>query len=94
MVRPLLSIAYFLEVGLLLVLVPWSTFWHHNYFADTVPVLRAILQNNFVRGAVSGLGILNLCVGLADLASLVSSRRITTRSRQPAIMQADGPSPE
>jgi hypothetical protein len=94
LVRRLLSIAYFLEVGLLLLLVPWSTFWDRNYFADDAPVLMAVLQNNFVRGGVSGVGILNLCVGFADLGALVSRRRIAARSRHPAIVQADGPSSE
>ena len=91
--RRLLYIAYFLEVGLLLVLVPWSSFWDRNYFADSVPLLRMVFQNNFVRGGVSGLGILNLCVGFADLGALVSMRRIASTPSS-AIVQADGSSAE
>ena len=52
----------------------WPAFWEHNYFALAWPPLRPILTNNFVRGAVSGLGIVNLCVGFADLASLLNAR--------------------
>jgi hypothetical protein len=33
-------------------------------------MLRRIITNNFVRGAVSGLGIVNLVVGFADLSRL------------------------
>ena len=91
--RRLLYIAYFLEVGLLLVLVPWSSFWDRNYFAESVPLLRMVFQNNFVRGGVSGLGILNLCVGFADLGALVSMRRIGSAPPS-AIVQADGSSAE
>ena len=91
--RRLLYIAYFLEVGLLLVLAPWSSFWDRNYFAESVPLLRMVFQNNFVRGGVSGLGILNLCVGFADLGALVSMRRISSAPPS-AIVQADGSSAE
>jgi hypothetical protein len=38
------------------------------------PPLRAMLSNNFVRGAVSGLGVVNLFAGFADLASLLGAR--------------------
>ena len=75
MVKRLLLVAYFLEVGLLLVLVPWSGFWDRNYFAITFPALQEILNNNFVRGGVSGLGIVNLLVGFDELASVLWTRR-------------------
>jgi hypothetical protein len=67
----LLYIAYFLEVGLILVFVPWSAFWERNYFAESLPLLQAIVKNNFVRGAVSGIGVLNLAAGLADLRMMI-----------------------
>jgi len=73
--RRLLFVAYFLEVGLLLVLVPWSGFWDRNYFAATYPVLHDWLINNYVRGAVSGVGIVNLLTGFDELASLLWARR-------------------
>ena len=53
----LLLVALFLEVGFVLIVVPWSSFWDHNYFAESLPVIDAIISNNYVRGAVSGLGI-------------------------------------
>jgi hypothetical protein len=46
----------------------WPPFWEHNYFAMAWPPLRGLLENNFVRGAVSGLGVVNLFAGFADLA--------------------------
>ena len=73
--RRLLFVAYFLEVGLLLVLVPWSGFWDRNYFAVTFPAFREILDNNYVRGGVSGLGIVNLLMGFDELASVLWARR-------------------
>ena len=32
--RRLIYVAFFLEVGLLLIVLPWSAFWDRNYFAD------------------------------------------------------------
>ncbi len=52
----------------------WPAFWEHNYFAMKWPVLGSILSNNFVRGAVSGLGVVNLFAGFADLANLLGAR--------------------
>lgn len=52
----------------------WPAFWEHNYFALAWPELRSFLSNNFVRGAVSGLGIVNLFAGFADLALLFATR--------------------
>ena len=66
--------ALFLEVGLLLVVVPWSGFWEHNYFVSAWPALRGLITNNFVRGAVTGLGFVNLFAGLSDLALVLAVR--------------------
>ena len=67
MVRRLLLVAFFIEIGLLLIVVPWSTFWDRNYFVYAWPTLRPVLTNDFVRGAVSGLGLVNLFAGLLEL---------------------------
>jgi hypothetical protein len=67
-------IAFFIEVGLLLLVLPWSAFWERNYFADAWPPLRPFLTNNFVRGGITGLGIVNLIAGFADLALLFAAR--------------------
>jgi hypothetical protein len=74
LIRRLVFIAFFLEVGLLLIVLPWSSFWEGNYFALTWPSVRPFLVNNFVRGAVTGLGIVNLCAAFADLTLVFSAR--------------------
>ena len=57
-------------MGLLLIVLPWSEFWERNYFAQNWPMLRPFVNNSFVRGGISGLGFINLLVGV-----LPSSRR-------------------
>jgi hypothetical protein len=75
MLRRLLLVAYFIEVGLLLVLVPWSPFWERNYFVTAYPVIYEIVRNNYLRGAVSGLGVVNLLMGFNDLGAVLMARR-------------------
>ena len=73
--RRFLYVVFFVQVGLLLIVLPWwPAFWEHNYFALAWPPLRTFLTNNFVRGAVSGLGVVNLFAGFADLAYLFGAR--------------------
>ncbi len=61
-------VAFFLEAGLLLILLPWSSYWERNYFAVAMPWIVPTLVNPFVRGAVSGVGLLNLLAGFSELA--------------------------
>ncbi len=72
--RRLLIIALLVELGLLLIVVPWSAYWERNYFAQVSPTVSAIVTNNYMRGAVTGLGAVNLFAALADLALLVRRR--------------------
>ena len=58
---------------------PWSAFWEHNRFAAAYPVIEGLVNSPFVRGAVSGIGVITAIAGLAELASLIMSRR-----REPA----------
>jgi hypothetical protein len=74
LIRRLVVIAFFVEVGLLLMVLPWSVFWEQNYFAHAWPVVEPIFLNNFVRGGISGLGLVNLVAGLSELMSIFVSR--------------------
>ena len=67
-------VAFFLEVGLLLIVVPWSGFWDQNYFATAWPLLQPFFASNFVRGGVTGLGLVNLIASVAELRDLLASR--------------------
>lgn len=73
--RRLFQIVFFFEVGFVLALVPWSAYWDRNYFADTLPWLGAIITNDFVRGGVTGLGLVNLAIGAMELISVFVARR-------------------
>jgi hypothetical protein len=54
---------------LLLVLIPWAAFWERNYFVVAWS-LGGVLTSNYTRGAITGLGLLNVWAALAELADL------------------------
>jgi hypothetical protein len=72
--RHLFFAACFFEAGLLLIILPWTVLWDRNYLLAAVPWVHEIVQNPYVRGAVSGLGIVNLGIGVAEIAALVAER--------------------
>jgi hypothetical protein len=75
-VKRLLFIAFFFEIGFALLVVPWSVFWDRNYFAESLPPIRVFITNNFVRGAVSGLGLVNIFAGLGEIISILLARNM------------------
>jgi hypothetical protein len=72
----LLLTAFFLETGAVLLLAPWSQFWDRNYFGQSLPFIHGLMINNFVRGAVSGLGIVNMGAAVAEIHAFFSERRL------------------
>ena len=51
-------------------LIPWSAFWERNYFVEGSAALARLLMSNYTRGAVTGLGIVNVFAALAELSDL------------------------
>lgn len=74
-IRRLLLAAYLIEAGLVLIVVPWTASWQHNYFGAVLPPLGQVMTNPFVRGGISGVGIITIAAGLRDLAAALFARR-------------------
>ena len=55
-------------------LIPWSTFWDQNYFVEGWSSLGRLLTNNYTRGGISGLGLLNIWAALAELADAFAAK--------------------
>ena len=58
--RRALGILVCLEVGIFLFVAPWSPLWTEHLQVGYDPAWRSILTSPFVRGAISGVGLLNL----------------------------------
>lgn len=60
-----------LELGLFLLVYPWvGDLWNHNWFITLRPEWQRFLLSEQLRGAVSGLGILNLFIGVMEVIRL------------------------
>ena len=53
-------------VGIILVVVPWTALWDANYLLQPYPSVRALLLSGYVRGTVSGLGLVNIVLALDE----------------------------
>ena len=80
---PLLLAAFFLEVGFVLLVVPWSSYWDRNFFSQAWPPLHAVLTSNYVRGAISGLGIVNVLAAVGEIAEIFDGRPGSARVTPP-----------
>lgn len=57
-------VVFCIELGMLLAILPWTTVWNQNSFVVAYPTLKAFVQNNFVRGIATGLGLVDIWIGI------------------------------
>lgn len=54
-------------LGVIVTVLPWwSAVWDHNMFLTSHPALWAVLRTGPVRGIISGLGLLDIWVGISE----------------------------
>ncbi|MFN7984521.1 MAG: hypothetical protein U0Q11_21975 [Vicinamibacterales bacterium] len=54
--------------------LPWSVFWERNYFLQAWPHVEPLFANAYLRGAVSGIGVLNLVAALVEFGRALTGR--------------------
>jgi len=60
----IIFVVFCVELGMLLLVLPWTPLWNDNSLLLNFPNLRALVQWNFVRGAVTGLGAVDIWLGI------------------------------
>ena len=55
------------EIGLFLTVFPWVDIWSLNYFSEWIPALENIWLDPYFRGAITGLGLVNIYVACAEV---------------------------
>jgi hypothetical protein len=65
-------------LGVMLILSPWLGFWDHNFFLERYPELIPILLHPSMRGAVTGLGALDVLLAASMLRGAADS--VATRT--------------
>ena len=66
----LLLILVCFEVGLFLLIFPWMRYWSTNSIAALAPWTGELWNSSFFRGALSGLGLVNLYISIAEMVRL------------------------
>ena len=62
--------AFCFGIGFFLLIFPWTPGWESNYFGGLVPQWHLYWDNMYIRGAVSGLGVVNLYISMLELYRL------------------------
>ncbi len=57
-------VVFSVELGMLLLYLPWKPVWTHNSLLADYPTARAMMDHYFTRGAVTGLGLVDMWIGI------------------------------
>src|SRR5690349_15961919 len=58
------------EIGLFLTVFPWVDIWSLNYFSGWLPALENFWDDPYFRGAITGLGLVNIYLACAEVVRL------------------------
>src|SRR5712672_3826503 len=59
-----LFVMFCLQMGMMLLFLPWTPAWSSNNWLAEHWTIRGIATNYFVRGLVSGLGLVDIFIGI------------------------------
>ena len=62
----IIYVLFCIELGLVLVALPWTRIWSDNALIAHWPTFNHFLRQGFVRGAVSGLGFVDIWLGIQE----------------------------
>ncbi len=57
-------VMFCIELGMLLTVLPWTRIWTDNSLLAAHPAWRALAQDNFVRGIITGIGLVDVWIGI------------------------------
>jgi len=60
-------VVFCLELGLFLIVFPWLDYWNNNSIATLTPWIGELWRNPYFRGALSGLGVVNIYISLSEV---------------------------
>lgn len=71
---PLFFALYCLEAGVFFTVAPWTRVWTLNPVLHHQIAIAIWADNPFVRGFISGVGVMHLIVGIRDLGRIARTR--------------------
>jgi hypothetical protein len=72
---PIFFTLYCVEAGLFFLIVPWTRMWTLNPLLHSSETLSLLAVNPFLRGFVSGFGVVHLMIAAKDLIRITQARR-------------------
>ncbi len=75
MASTLLFILYCLEAGVFFLIAPWTRFWTSNPLFHSTELLTLLTESFYLRGLVSGVGLVHILVGAREAIRLFVERR-------------------
>ena len=66
---------YCVEAGFFFLIVPWTRMWTLNPLLHSTTALSVFAGNAYVRGFVSGFGVVHLLIAAKDLVRISQARR-------------------
>lgn len=75
MTIPLFFALYCIEAGLFFIIVPWTRVWTLNPLLHNHLAIAVWADNPFMRGFISGFGLIHLIVGTRDILRFTRERR-------------------
>jgi hypothetical protein len=67
----LLAVVLCFEVGVFLVVFPWMDAWGRNSLPIDAVYMIDLWENNYFRGALSGLGLINIWISFQEMLRLL-----------------------
>jgi hypothetical protein len=72
---PLFFALYCLEAGIFFTVVPWTRVWTLNPLLHHQVVVGMWADNPWVRGFITGFGLIHLIIGVRDILVINAARR-------------------
>lgn len=66
----LIGVVFTFELGIFLLVFPWASDWDVNYFSALPLWANGLWTSPYFRGAVSGIGLLNLYISFVEVFRL------------------------
>ena len=60
-------VVFCLYVGVLVFLLPWTRYWNENQYLLAFSPFGRLLDSGFMRGLISGLGLLDVWIGVSEI---------------------------
>ncbi|BDC47737.1 hypothetical protein F183_A00530 [Bryobacterales bacterium F-183] len=67
----LIGVVICFEVGVFLMVFPWMEAWNQNWFPSQHIFLLDLWESNYFRGALTGLGGINVYISFAEMMRLL-----------------------